>query len=703
MADGSVDPGTIEDHRRSLSVATQDLRAVAELAARLGLDAVEKRSAEVLRRVESDTFRIAVVGEFKRGKSTLINALMGREILPADVLPCSATVNRVTYGLVPSVTLVFRGDPPREEVIGVDQLAEYVTKLTPESEQRAADIQEAVVRYPVAFCRDKAEIIDTPGLNDDESMTSVTLSVLPTVDAALLVILAQSPFSSYEAEFLNRLLTNDLGRVLFVVNRLDEIRRPKDRERILQVVADRIRKTVQARAAELHGVGTPEYDAFLARIGEPKVYGVSGGLALDAKVDGDAALLEESGFPAFERALEGVLTRERGLLTLRILADALSAGAAKVVHHARIAEGALHMRAEEFDAACARTSERLAELERRHEQEAAAIESAGAELRRIVGPQARELPSRLREAATDLVDKYPLTASSIDKANAEATVQRITHALSERLQATARLHAEQVQLEIERAVSHELQRLQGFAATVADQLRAIQVEFRLEGAPTGDSDLVATGAATAAGFAGGVLTGGLGGGLLSGALAGYRTAGIKGAAVGSATGVAVGLGTLITAGAAASIIGLPITWPVLLPALAVSGLASALASRKLVQFVFGGDATDGFRAQLREQVLAQLDAGSAARVAELTEAIDRQVEQTFAALREHVERELGVPITETRAQLDQLRSQLARSEAERESDGAMLRDVAARAEAVLARTAELQARLGTTTTTEQGA
>src|SRR6476660_5374268 len=92
--------GTIEDHRRRSASAIEDLRTVSELAARLGLEPVVKRSDEVLRRIEGDVFRIAVVGEFKRGKSTLINALMGREILPADVLPCSATVNRVTYGLV---------------------------------------------------------------------------------------------------------------------------------------------------------------------------------------------------------------------------------------------------------------------------------------------------------------------------------------------------------------------------------------------------------------------------------------------------------------------------------------------------------------------------------------------------------------------------------------------------------------------------
>ena len=65
-------------------------------------------------------------------------------------------------------------------------------------------------------------IIDTPGLNDDEAMTNVTLSVLPQIDAAIMVMMAGSPFSQYECDFLeNKVITSDLGRVLFVVTGID--------------------------------------------------------------------------------------------------------------------------------------------------------------------------------------------------------------------------------------------------------------------------------------------------------------------------------------------------------------------------------------------------------------------------------------------------------------------------------------------------
>ena len=67
----------LDDHRRLSSQLSADLRALEELADRLSLPEVAERSAELLERQQEQVFRVAVVGEFKRGKSTLINALLG--------------------------------------------------------------------------------------------------------------------------------------------------------------------------------------------------------------------------------------------------------------------------------------------------------------------------------------------------------------------------------------------------------------------------------------------------------------------------------------------------------------------------------------------------------------------------------------------------------------------------------------------------
>ena len=71
--------------------------------------------------IKSKKYNVAVMGEFKKGKSSLINALLGSNILPADVTPTTATINRITYGIVPTVVINYKNgnklSPKYTEVI----------------------------------------------------------------------------------------------------------------------------------------------------------------------------------------------------------------------------------------------------------------------------------------------------------------------------------------------------------------------------------------------------------------------------------------------------------------------------------------------------------------------------------------------------------------------------------------------------------
>jgi hypothetical protein len=656
---------TLEDHRRLTKQVASGLQVVHDAAASLGLEEVQTRAAELLERAEDQVFRVAVVGEFKRGKSTLINALLGREVLPADVLPCSATLNRVTYGLQPSVRLRFKPDKSgnaREETIGIDDLADYVTKLTPDSEQRAADIAEAVVHYPSRYCRDKADIIDTPGLNDDAAMTDVTMAVLPTVDAAVLVILAQSPFSGYEGEFLNRLLTHDLGRVLFVVNRMDEIRKPKDRERVLKVVSDRIIKAVTQRAGELYGQDTPEALQMIAHLGTPRVYGVSGADALDGKLEDDSALLEGSGFPEFEHALERFLTLERGLVALTVLASASASASAKVHQQVLIRRGAIGLESSRFEQVFKENEARLQDLRRDYELELRSMDRASTELAETLRPLAKRLSDKIIEGAEDLIANYPLDAASIDKARLEKTEASLNKALTNKLQSIGRREAERLNLEIEKGVFAELERLQGVSQQMTQSLRAIEFDFRAPGADDGDDDLNLL----AGGIAG--VFSAFAGGAVGGGLSGYRIAGVEGAALGAGTGLALGFGTAVGLLAGAITIGLPLTWPVTLPALAVSGVIGSLGGKAIVNRVFSGRRVEKYRKAYRDAVIGKLESEARHRTKALSTGMDSQVREAFAAVRTTVEAELGGAIASTERTMTQLKEQRLRSDAQRAVD-----------------------------------
>ena len=656
---------TLDDHRKLTSHVARDLGVVRDAAERLGLDEVTERTSELLRRTEDEVFRVAIVGEFKRGKSTLINALLGREVLPADVLPCSATLNRVTYGLTPSVKLLFKPDEAgdqREETIGIDELEAYVTKLTPESEEQAADIAEAVVQFPVRYCRDKADIIDTPGLNDDSNMTDVTMAVLPTVDAAVLVILAQSPFSNYEADFLNRLMTHDLGRVLFVVNRMDEIRRAKDKKRVVDVIRERIKKAVATKANEIHGQGSPQAQALIDRLGEPRIFGVSGADALDGKLEDDPDLLARSGFPEFEAALERFLTLERGLISLRLLADTTQSAASKVHAMVGIRRGAIQLEATRFETIWQDNQKKLSELNSEYQAELRRMDRAADELADTLRPMARRLGDRMVSEAAEVVDRYPLDTDAIGKDRVEETQTKMMKAIGERLAALGRIEAERLNQQIQEGMVAEIERLQGFGQKVTQDLRAIEVTFQPEVETDDTNDMEV--------LAGGVL--GLGGvfagGGLGGAFMGYRVAGLQGAAVGGVTGMAVGFGTAVGFVALATAIGLPLTWPVALPILAVSGIAAAFGGKKVVETVFSGRRIEKFREAMKDATIRELEKQAPERARDLARGIDEQVQASFQALREHIDGELGAAIRSTRVTLDELHTQRTRSEAEQQRD-----------------------------------
>ncbi len=368
-------PLSLADHKRvEMSVLT-DLEKLREFAQRLELDRSQEMLDEVTGRLKSSRFSLAVVGEFKRGKSTFINALLGKDILPSDLLPCSATLNRVTYGLDPHVQVHFRDG--RQERVAIDQLANYVTKLEPESEEMAATVREAVVYYPVGYCQNNVDLIDTPGLNDDGAMTDVTLSVLPQVDAAILVVMALSPFSEYERDFLeNKLLSADLGRVMFVVSAIDRLNSPEDADKVVNAVRARIKKYVLKRAEEQFEKDSPELQAYLTKLGEPKVFGLSAYQALQAREKGDAELLQRSRFGDFERELERFLAQERGALTLQIpLTRALTA-CGEVRRALDIKESSLGMRQEEFQSAFEHAKSEIDQMRARRRQEEAKIDEA---------------------------------------------------------------------------------------------------------------------------------------------------------------------------------------------------------------------------------------------------------------------------------------------------------------------------------------
>jgi len=265
----------------------------------------ERDDAEELKQWQSDVkklrqdfetkhFRVAVVGEFNRGKTTFVNALLGKELLPADYLPTTAAINRITYSDSPNAYIIMKNGQKRS--VRIDELAEYVTKLSAAATENASQIQEAVLEYPSLFCRNGVDLIDTPGMNDEDDMNQVTISRLEGIDLAIVAVDASLPFSMTECAFTCQLLESiQICQIIIVVTKIDMIRE-RERQKLINFMIDRVKEDVRERLSQTHAAGSEVMRKYHAIFDKPCVFAVSGVEALDALSCNDMELFEKSGF-----------------------------------------------------------------------------------------------------------------------------------------------------------------------------------------------------------------------------------------------------------------------------------------------------------------------------------------------------------------------------------------------------------------------
>src|SRR6266542_1395671 len=196
-----------------LEASLAKLASAAEL---LGLADVAGQVGEAARRLAGLELEVAVVGEFKRGKSTLLNALIGVEVLPAGVLPLTAVPTVLERG-EPGCRVTFTDGHTEEHDLGA--VAEFVTEE--HNPGNRLGVQRVVVRLHAPLLDEGVRLVDTPGVGSVlEHNTRATDAYLPSLDAAILVTSADPPISRGERAFLGR-VAEQAVRLFVVLNKAD--------------------------------------------------------------------------------------------------------------------------------------------------------------------------------------------------------------------------------------------------------------------------------------------------------------------------------------------------------------------------------------------------------------------------------------------------------------------------------------------------
>ena len=187
------------------------LAALDELSA-LGGEADRAALAELRSRLRDRRLRVLVAGEAKRGKSTLVNALLGRAVLPTGVTPLTALATTVRYGRNERVTAVFRDS--RTEGFPVPALEDLVTERGNPGNCR--NLASVTVAVDAPLLARGVELVDTPGTGSVYAHNTAEAELaLETMDAAVFVLTADPPVSATERELMSRVA--GLSVSMFVV------------------------------------------------------------------------------------------------------------------------------------------------------------------------------------------------------------------------------------------------------------------------------------------------------------------------------------------------------------------------------------------------------------------------------------------------------------------------------------------------------
>lgn len=177
-----------------------------------------ERLGQATARHRERRFHIAVVGEFKRGKSTLVNALLERDVMPTGVLPLTAVATEVSFG-EPSATVSFLDGT--HALVDVGDLADYVTEARNPNNRRHVERVEA--RLPVPLLASGLVLVDTPGTGSILAHnTEAALGAHRAADAAIVVVAADSPLSAAEHALLASFATRPT-RPFIVLSKADRL------------------------------------------------------------------------------------------------------------------------------------------------------------------------------------------------------------------------------------------------------------------------------------------------------------------------------------------------------------------------------------------------------------------------------------------------------------------------------------------------
>lgn len=346
---------------------------------------------ELCQKLEEDRFHLVVVGEFNHGKTSLVNALLGADVLPVGVTPTTAIIHHVHHTAEPEARVIRTDDS--EQLLSFDEIGRFGLRFDTATETADAsqpkppeNVKHLDIGYPAELLRERIVLVDTPGVNDlCLQRADITFKYIPQSDAVLFVIDAGQPLKESERLFLrDKLIGQSRDKIIFVVAKVD-IWSDAERDEALAYIRDELRRLIP----------------------KPVLFAVSPQQALSGERAG-------SGLDELVQHLTTFLAEERGRIVLdNALGEGLDAARA-VTRSIDARRRAVRMSAEELERRIRSIEADLAGQERTLEDRRATIREEVAaihawvrrDLDRFCDDVIRQLPDIVDEADIEDVKLY---------------------------------------------------------------------------------------------------------------------------------------------------------------------------------------------------------------------------------------------------------------------------------------------------------
>lgn len=223
-------------------------------------------SREVL---DSGRFQLTVIGEFSRGKSTLLNAILGGAILPRAMVPCNSGIVRLKYADEPTFWIGPEGSTHQDRVSYPEFCAGLFSGTVEDTVARTSGtvgtVNSGIAAIPHPLLKDSVEVLDTPGLNENEQLEAIVYREAERSDAFVLVVSAMQPVTKLEVEAID-MIQKQGGKATFVACNHMNLVPPPQRKVVKARVLESLKGHLDAAEDRTFFVGAEP--ALLTQLGE---------------------------------------------------------------------------------------------------------------------------------------------------------------------------------------------------------------------------------------------------------------------------------------------------------------------------------------------------------------------------------------------------------------------------------------------------